>query len=524
MRACSVNDLLKFLIFTLSFVICCSSKPEAKREKGAEMKEVFLPVVAGSFYPATESEVRDMLYSFNRQVKKTVEKKEDVLGLISPHAGYIYSGRTAAYAFKLVEGKKYDIIVVMAPSHRMRGNKAVLLNYSSYKTPLGEIPIDRDTITELLKDSKNFISEPAYFKVEHSLEVQLPFIQYYLKEPKIVPIIVPVFDKSILRNIADSLYSTLKKKNVLFVASSDMSHYKPYDENNAIDEYSFSVLKKNDPDLLFGEEMQEKTQFCGIAPIIVLMNIVKLYNADGPYIVYHENSGDTAGDKSAVVGYGAVAYFRSNKNLIKELKDKEDGGVKIEEKNKESKMRYTLSEEEKKELLRLARESIVYYLNHNKEMDYRPKSEKLKEKGAAFVTLKKHGDLRGCIGHIIAFEPLYKSVLSNAVNAAVNDPRFMPLDKGELNEVEIEISVLTPLEPIKKEEIVLGRDGLVLTRGLNKGVFLPQVPEEAGWKTVDEYLSHLCLKAGLNMDCYKKQDIKLEKFEAIVFSEKELLK
>ncbi|MGB9600611.1 MAG: AmmeMemoRadiSam system protein A, partial [Myxococcota bacterium] len=113
---------------------------------------------------------------------------------------------------------------------------------------------------------------------------------------------------------------------------------------------------------------------------------------------------------------------------------------------------------------------------------------------------------------------------SNAVNAAVNDPRFMPLDKGELNEVEIEISVLTPLEPIKKEEIVLGRDGLVLTRGLNKGVFLPQVPEEAGWKTVDEYLSHLCLKAGLNMDCYKKQDIKLEKFEAIVFSEKELLK
>lgn len=519
-----VKILLRFMLFILSFAICCSSKSESKQQKGAEMKEVFNPVVAGSFYPASESEVKSMLSGFDKQVKKTIDKRQEVLGLISPHAGYIYSGRTAAYGFKLVEGKRYDLIVVMAPSHRMRGNKAVVLNYSAYKTPLGEIPIDRDAVPEILKDTKNFISEPAYFKVEHSLEVQLPFVQYYLKEPKILPIIFPVYDKTALKSIANSLYYAFKKKNVLYIASSDMSHYKPYEENNAIDEYSFSVLKKNDPDLLFDEEMQEKTQFCGIAPIVVLVNLVKLYNADGPYIVYHENSGDTAGDKSAVVGYGAVAYFKSEKNPIKDLKDKEDGGIKIEENKKESKMKYNLTDEEKKELLKLARSSIEYYLNNGREMDYKPKSEKLKEKGAAFVTLKKNGDLRGCIGHIIAFEPLYKSVLSNAVNAAVNDPRFPPLQKSELGEIEIEISVLTPLEPIKKEEIVLGRDGLVLTRGFHKGVFLPQVPEEAGWKTVDEYLAHLCLKAGLNMDCYKKDDIKLEKFEAIVFYEKELLK
>ncbi len=517
----SGTNLLRSLIFVIAFVICCSSKPGSKQQKGATMKEVFRPVVAGAFYPSTEAETRKMLDNFNKQVKRTIEKKGDVFGLISPHAGYIYSGRTAAYGFKMVEGKKYDLIVVMAPSHRMRGDRAVLLDYSAYNTPLGDIIIDTDSVKELLKDSKNFMADAGYFRIEHSLEVQLPFIQYYLKEPKILPIIVPVYDKKALRDIATSIYNTLKKKNVLYVASSDMSHYKPYEENNAIDEYSFSVLKKNDPDLLFDEEMQEKTQFCGIAPILVLMNIVKLAGADGPHIVFHENSGDTAGDKSAVVGYGSVVYFEGNGSRIKVLKDSESGGIGIKgEKN----MKYTLTDEEKKELLKLARNSIEYYLDNKKMMDYKPTSSKLNEKGAAFVTLKKHGDLRGCIGHIIAFEPLYKSVLSNAVNAAVNDPRFMPVEKGELNEIEIEISVLTPLEPIKKEDIVLGRDGLVLTKGFNKGVFLPQVPEEAGWKTVDEYLSHLCLKAGLNMDCYKNGDIKLEKFEAIVFHERDFIK
>lgn len=511
----------RILILTLSFIVCCSSKPESKDKKGGEMKEIFSPVVAGSFYPASPSELKSMLDKFDKQVKKTLDNKGDVFGLISPHAGYIYSGRTAAYGFKLVEGKKYDLIVVMAPSHRMRGHKAVVLNYDAYKTPLGELPIDREAASELLKDNKNFISEPGYFKVEHSLEVQLPFVQYYLKDPKILPIIVPVYDKKALRDIATSIYSSFKNKNVLYIASSDMSHYKPYEENNAIDEYSFSVLKKNDPDLLFDEEMQEKTQFCGIAPIVALMNIAKLANADGPYVVFHENSGDTAGDKSAVVGYGSVAYFKGSKSKLRDLKEGESGGVKIE---KEGKVKYTLTDEEKKELLILARNSIEYYLKNKKEMDYKPKSEKLKEKGAAFVTLKKRGSLRGCIGHIMAFEPLYKSVLSNAVNAAVNDPRFMPVEMSELKEIEIEISVLTPLEPIKKEDIVLGRDGLVLTKGFNKGVFLPQVPEEAGWKTVDEYLAHLCLKAGLNMDCYKKEDIKLEKFEAIVFHESDFIK
>lgn len=505
-----VNSLFVLTVFSM----CCSSKPPSKQEKGRDMKEVFSPVVAGSFYPATESEVRSMIQRFDKDVKKA-EKRGSVFGLISPHAGYIYSGRTAAYGFNLVSDERFDLVVVMAPSHRMRSDRAVLLNYSAYKTPLGEIPIDRETTGQLLKDSKNFTSEPAFFKVEHSLEVQLPFLQYYLKDPKILPVIVPVYNKIALKNIATSLYKTLSTKKVLYVASSDMSHYKPYDENNAIDEYTFSVLKKNDPDLLFDEEMNERTQLCGIAPVVVLMNIARLAGADGPHVIYHENSGDTAGDKSAVVGYGSVAYFVPERTEKKSEKDEEKGM---------NGSRYSLTEKEKIELLKLARGSIEYYFENKKEMEYTPRSERLKEKGAAFVTLKMDGNLRGCIGHIMAFEPLYKSVLSNAINAAFNDPRFMPLNRSELSEIEIEISVLTPLESIKKEDIVLGRDGLVLTKGFNKGVFLPQVPKEAGWKTVDEYLAHLCLKAGLNADCYKKGDIKLEKFEAIVFHEKDLIK
>lgn len=178
-----------------------------------------------------------------------------------------------------------------------------------------------------------------------------------------------------------------------------------------------------------------------------------------------------------------------------------------------------LSESDKKELLKIARETVETYVKTGKKPPVKTASKPLLDKGAAFVTLKKHGDLRGCIGDILAHQPLVDSIQGNAVNAAVNDTRFDPVQPGELAEIDIEISVLTPMTPVTDwKEIVVGQDGLLLTRGVNRGVFLPQVPTEQGW-TLQQYLDNLARKAGLPFGQWK--DAKLEKFQAIVFGEKE---
>jgi len=181
--------------------------------------------------------------------------------------------------------------------------------------------------------------------------------------------------------------------------------------------------------------------------------------------------------------------------------------------------KFSLSEPEKKELLKIARETVETLVKTGRI--YKPKvvSAKFRENGAVFVTLKKHGDLRGCIGDVIAHQPLVDSVVGNAINAASKDPRFNPVEAGELKDIDIEISVLTPFQPVSDpKEIIIGKDGLMLTRGWNRGVFLPQVPVEWKWN-LQEYLDHLCGKAGLPPGCWK--DAKLEKFQAIVFGEKE---
>jgi AmmeMemoRadiSam system protein A len=178
-----------------------------------------------------------------------------------------------------------------------------------------------------------------------------------------------------------------------------------------------------------------------------------------------------------------------------------------------------LSAADKATLLKLARETVESFVRTGKKTKVEVTSKVLLEKGAAFVTLKKHGELRGCIGDIIARAPLANCVVDRAVDAAVNDSRFDPVQPGELADIDIEISVLTPLEPVgTPDEIVVGKDGLLLTKGWNRGVFLPQVPVEQKWDR-KQYLDHLCRKAGLNFGCWK--DAKLEKFQAIVFGEKE---
>ena len=265
----------------------------------------FGPVVAGRFYPGDEPELRGMVDKFLGNAKE-VKLPGRLLGLVSPHAGYVYSGPAAAWAFKQLKGRKVDLAVVMAPSHRFRGDQAGILDRPSYATPLGDVAIARDEVAALLK-SDRFTSSERLFATEHSLEVQLPFLRAVLPGTPVVAIVVPSHDAALIAGIAKDLHALFAGKDMVYIASSDMSHYKPYDENNAIDRGTFTVMEKMDAAALLAGGDAGKVELCGLAPVAVLWKIAELAGGGQMTILKHENSGDTSGDKSGVVGYGAVA-------------------------------------------------------------------------------------------------------------------------------------------------------------------------------------------------------------------------
>jgi AmmeMemoRadiSam system protein B len=285
----------------------------AQKNGGAmdTMAKAFEPVVAGSFYPGSNNELLPM-------VKKYLDAAADaklqgrLLGLVSPHAGYIYSGPAAAWAYRQLVGRKLSVAVVMAPSHRFRGDAAAILDRPAYRTPLGEVKIARDMV-EMLKKSRFFTTQDRMFAMEHSLEVQLPFLQTVEPDLPIVPIILPTHDKAVLDGVATELFNTFKQANAVFIASSDMSHYHPYEENNRIDAGSFKVMQKMDPGELLGGERTGAVELCGLAPVYVLWKLAELSGGGKMTILKHENSGDTAGDRSGVVGYGAIAVTVGDK-------------------------------------------------------------------------------------------------------------------------------------------------------------------------------------------------------------------
>jgi AmmeMemoRadiSam system protein B len=306
-----------FLLPALAAVAACSGSygATARPDGGAPMSQTegarpFGPVVAGRFYPGSPSELKGMVEKFVADAKDA-PLAGTLLGLVSPHAGYVYSGPAAGWAFRQLKGRKVDLAVVMAPSHRFRGDEAGVLDRASYSTPLGEVKIARDEVAALLKSS-TFTSNERLFSGEHSLEVQLPFLRTVLPDVPIVPIVVPTHDREVITAVAKELHARFGGKNVVYVASSDMSHYKPYDENNKIDRGTFKVMEQMSMDALLRGEAEGKVELCGLAPVAVLWRLAELSGGGKMTVLRHENSGDTAGDRSGVVGYGAVAVTIGN--------------------------------------------------------------------------------------------------------------------------------------------------------------------------------------------------------------------
>jgi AmmeMemoRadiSam system protein B/AmmeMemoRadiSam system protein A len=491
----------------------------------------FGPQVAGSFYPAEPDELRGMMQGYLNAARKADHRVTgDLLGVIVPHAGYPYSGPIAAYAFQALVDRPIKRVVVLGPAHRRAFAVPALLDAPGYHTPLGDIPIDRDGVRRLAA-TKAAVVDTTKFIGEHALEVELPFLQMVLKDFSIVPVMISEPDPKAAVKLARALKETFPANDTVIVASSDMSHDYPYQVATALDENALRYVTALDTTGLYkaylafydagmditvandGRPVPDAAQFCGMGTVLTLLELAKLYQAGAHAIVLdRRNSGDIVGDKrSRIVGYSAVAVTVATQRPESQQKPSESTGD-------------FLSAAEKQELLSIARQTLEAYLKNDTVTEFVPKSPKLQEPGAAFVTLHKHGDLRGCIGYMEPISPLWQMIRDRAIDAAIHDSRFSPVKLKELADITIEISVLSPRVEVKDplKEIQIGRDGVWLELGMSRGVFLPQVPVEQNWTTVEEYLDNLCYKAHVpERGCWKSRDAKIMRFTALVFSEKE---
>ena len=469
----------------------------------------------GPWYDSDPAQLNQMLNSYFKTVPQP-EKTLPVLGIIAPHAGFEYSGRCAAHAYRWLSPEQgIRRVILLGASHRSGFYGACVADYTAWATPLGQVAVDTKICRSLARQNF-FINNNAAMLNEHALENQLPFLQKVLGNTgyKIIPVLFGSLREKDFAKMAACIAAYCDEKTLL-VASSDLTHYgenfayTPFKDDikkqlTQLDTGFIQTIKKLDFENF--NRYHEKTGItaCGFIPIGIMIKLLEKQNSSCTLTDYYK-SGDLNNDYSTSVSYASLVFTTTDSTANDPI---------------------GLSQEEQKLMLELARSTLQSYL----EMARIPQQKdnrflaypKLGENYGVFVTLRKKGELRGCIGSIIGSEPLYRGVIANAVHAAVEDPRFPPLAKSELQKVEIEISVMTPLQSLADYHgIRLGTDGVVIRDGRAQAVFLPQVATETGW-TLDQFLGSLCLKAGLERDAYhRSRTMQFHVFQAKVFSEKD---
>jgi AmmeMemoRadiSam system protein B/AmmeMemoRadiSam system protein A len=523
--------VLSFIIGTLLLKIYLG-KPPAKRpysvnvqttEQKAESKKSDRPKIvlpsslAGRWYPSNPAILENQVKGFldKAEINKDID---NVMALILPHAGYPYSGQTAAYGVKNAQ-RKYKRIVIIGPTHYVAMPDTLSLPKAThYETPLGQVPLDLEFMDKLLGYSI-FHNVPNAHTNEHSVQIELPFLQCSHTDFKVVPIVAGQCSLKTITKAGEILKGLLDRET-LVIASSDFVHYGPnfgyvpFTQNvpeniKKLDLDAYKFIAALDYKGFLDYKRRTGTTICGYVPIAILL--ATLPPSAKSHLVAQTCSGEITGDFRNSVSYLSIAFSGDWPNQPEAKPD-----LKLDESR--------LSDEDKKQLLTLARKSLLHYLDKRQVLDTSELnielSDAISENRAAFVTLKKNSQLRGCIGDLIPRQPLYKSVISNAVNAGFYDRRFLPLEKGEYDKITIEISALTPPVPVASpDEIRLGIDGIILRKEGRSAVFLPQVATEQGWN-LEQTLTHLSLKARLKPDAWKNNASFLV-FQAEVFGENE---
>jgi AmmeMemoRadiSam system protein A/AmmeMemoRadiSam system protein B len=385
-----------------------------------------------------------------------------------------------------------------------------------YETPLGQIPLDVEFINKLLKHPM-FQNVPQTHKYEHSVQIEVPLLQHCQKDFKIVPIVAGSCSLETI-NKAGSVLKSLIDGETLVITSSDFVHYgmnygyRPFSENipeqiKKLDMGAYEYIANRDAKGFLDYRQRTGATICGYIPIAILLSM--LGDDVKVELTKYVTSGDLTGDFTNSVSYLSIAFSGAWANHP-EIKPPTNNPA--------------LTDEDKNQLLTLARKTIVYALRNRRVPQASELGVTISDAmicpRAAFVTLKKNSRLRGCIGDIFPQKPLYKSVILNAINACVNDRRFPAVTEAECKDITIEISALTVPEPVaSSDEIRIGIDGVVLNKDGRSAVFLPQVAPEQGWD-VSQMLRQLSLKAGLPEDAWKEGASFLV-FQAVIFGENE---
>jgi len=428
------------------------------------------PVVSGQFYPESPSQLKTVIAGMVDE--KAV--KEEVIGLISPHAGYIYSGSVTGAVISRIKFK--DTFIIMGPNHTGRGKALSVMTEGTWKTPLGEVEIDSELGKQILAVSSHLEEDHVAHQYEHSIEVQLPFLQYFKKDIKIVPIILAYSSGAIYKEVGKELARAIKDLNreVVIIASSDMTHYEPQESARKKDNKAIEAMLDLDEDELLKRVSELNISMCGYAPAVSLISAAKELGAVGAELVKYQTSGDTTGDYSTVVGYAGI--------VIK--------GTEISP------------------LARLAKETVETYIKEGKAPRPEELTPEMKQRAGVFVSIHKLGGLRGCIG---TFEParsnVAEEIIANAISSATRDPRFPAVTPGELGDLSYSVDVLTAPEPVEsQDQLDPKKYGVIVESGFRRGLLLPDLE---GVDSVDSQIDICRQKAGIA----PHEPIKLYRFE-----------
>jgi hypothetical protein len=465
--------------------------------------------VAGGFYPADPKVLSAMIDDLLAHATPP-PIHDPILAVVAPHAGYQFTGPVVADTYAELKGRKFSRVVVIGPTHYVGFDFTSVYDGDAYTTPLGTVQVDKAFARQLVKLSPTIQLSGMGHDItpagaEHSIEVQLPWLQRVLGDFQLVPIVMgdQSYENSRALGVALArLIENEKPGSTLILASSDLSHFHTYDEAETMDHKTLNALAAWDYFSMSRNFQTGVWEACGGAPIVAAMIAAERMGANQAQVLKYANSGDTSGDRSRVVGYSADVFVKA------------PAGKAVE-------MPFSLSDRDKNELLALARKSVEQAVEQRKQ--YEPgatASEALNQDRGAFVTLNEAGELRGCIGYTSATKPLYLTVRDTATLAALRDPRFPPVSASELPLLEYEISVLSPLRRVLDvHQIKIGQDGLLMKNGEHEGLFLPQVPVEQKWG-LQKYLQELCVeKANMPSNCWQDPNTDIFKFTAVVFHE-----
>jgi AmmeMemoRadiSam system protein B/AmmeMemoRadiSam system protein A len=438
------------------------------KEEGVMIRK---PVVAGQFYPATASQLREMIAGLVDEKAR----KEEVVGLVSPHAGYVYSGSVVGAILSRTEFK--DTFIILGPNHTGSGKPLSIMTEGIWETPLGQVEIDSELAKQILTVSRHLQEDNMAHVYEHSIEVQVPLLQYFKPDIKLVPIVLGYSSGDVYKEIGVEIARAVRDLNreVVIIASSDMTHYEPHESAQRKDAQAIEAILDLDEDELLKRVDELNISMCGYAPTVSLIAAAKELGATGAELVKYQTSGDVSGDYSAVVGYAGI--------IIKA--------------------------KEVPPLVRLARQTVETYVTEGQVISPpEPLAPEMSERAGVFVSIHKFGELRGCIG---TFEPqrdnVAEEIVINAISSATRDPRFPPIAPEELSHLDYSIDVLTEPVPVdSKDQLDPKKYGVIVECGMRRGLLLPDLE---GVDSVDHQIDICCLKAGIAPD----EPLKLYRFE-----------